>query len=78
MPCEAVGVNANDSYTETIKAYGHDYECTEEKGYYLYTCKNCGDSYTESSLAALAPFLTKAAKGLWKCEEEPLTDERDV
>ena len=52
-----------DSYTETIKAYGHDYECTEEKGYYLYTCKNCGDSYTEEISSTSYEYVSSLTSG---------------
>ena len=52
-----------DSYTETIKAYGHDYECTEEEGYYLYTCKNCGDSYTEEISSTSYEYVSSLTSG---------------
>ena len=52
-----------DSYTETIKAYGHDYECTEEDGYYLYTCKNCGDSYTEEISSTSYEYVSSLTSG---------------
>ena len=61
--CEADGVKTftcecGDSYTETIKASGHDYEdvisaptCTE-KGYTTHTCKTCGNVYTDTEVSA--------------------------
>lgn len=52
-----------DSYTETIKAHGHDYECTEEEGYYLYTCKNCGDSYTEEISSTSYEYVSSLTSG---------------
>ena len=52
-----------DSYTETIKAYGHDYECTEEEGYYLYTCKNCGESYTEEISSTSYEYVSSLTSG---------------
>ena len=52
-----------DSYTETIKAHGHDYECTEEDGYYLYTCKNCGDSYTEEISSTSYEYVSSLTSG---------------
>ena len=52
-----------DSYTETIKAYGHDYKCTEEEGYYLYTCKNCGDSYTEEISSTSYEYVSSLTSG---------------
>ena len=52
-----------DSYTETIKAYGHDYECTEEEGYYLYICKNCGDSYTEEISSTSYEYVSSLTSG---------------
>ena len=47
-----------DTYTETIDALGHSYEavvtaptCTED-GFTTHTCSVCGDSYTDSGVAA--------------------------
>lgn len=61
--CEADGVKTfacecGDSYTEAIKAIGHDYEdvitapTCSEKGYTTHTCKTCGNAYTDTEVSA--------------------------
>ena len=40
--------DCGDSYISAeVAPLGHDYSCTENKGYMVYTCANCGDSYSE-------------------------------
>lgn len=61
--CEADGVKTftcecGDSYTEVIKAIGHDYEdvitapTCGEKGYTTHTCRTCGNAYTDTEVSA--------------------------
>ena len=41
-------MNCGDSYTaDYTAALGHDYAAEEANGYLVYTCENCGDSYSE-------------------------------
>ena len=39
--------HCGESYVEVIPATGHSYTCEEVDGYLVYTCENCGDSYSE-------------------------------
>ena len=61
--CEADGVKTftcecGDSYTEPIKAIGHDYKddvtapTCSEKGYTTHTCNTCGNAYTDTEVSA--------------------------
>jgi DNA-directed RNA polymerase subunit RPC12/RpoP len=52
-----------DSYTEAIKAAGHDYSCTEEDGYYVYTCSVCGDSYSEEISTVSYEYVSSISSG---------------
>ncbi len=53
----------DDSYTEIIKAAGHDYSCTEEDGYYIYTCSVCGDSYSEEISTVSYEYVSSMSSG---------------
>lgn len=69
--CDANGMmtytcSCGDSYTEAIKATGHNYSSTVvteptcvEVGSRLYTCANCGNVYTETIPANGHSYVTK-------------------
>ena len=67
-----------DSYTsDVVPAAGHDYECTEEDGDLVYTCKNCGDTYRETSMPTVNVELNVGETYSFSTDDADITEDID-
>ena len=56
--CTICGFTKTEDHTEAL---GHNYECEKSGNYLIYTCKNCGDTYSEQ--AAIYGKVSSIASG---------------
>ena len=56
--CTICGFTKTEDHTEAL---GHNYECEKSGNYLIYTCKNCGDTYSEQ--AAVYGKVSSIASG---------------
>ena len=61
-----------------MAALGHDYTCTEDGDYLVYTCSRCGDSYTEEKMPSVTVNLQVGETYTFTTDDATVSQEIDT